>query len=67
MNASALGLPTGGMTLPWAYTRLVLARFWSTTPWVVDEIWRTDPGEVREALKIMTIEGEARQRAQSRR
>jgi hypothetical protein len=45
--------------VPWAYTRTVLAAEWHCLPLVVDWIADHDPGEINEALELMTLRANA--------
>jgi hypothetical protein len=46
----------GGLPVPWAYTRVVLAQRFHTTPLAIDG-WPA--GEVREVLRVLELEEEA--------
>jgi len=53
-----------GLPVPWGYIRATLAARWHVPPWQVDE---APVGEIREALLIMRLEGEAEAERERRR
>lgn len=48
-----------GLSVPWAYTRRIVARQWNVPPWAVDE---APLDEVLMEIRMMNLESEANKR-----